>query len=924
MQAPPSSGGFSSAPVAPVVTSSHGRRRESDVSWLKATSGSASAGGDPAKSGERSPRHAGYGNGNSNGAQSDGSGTADEDIRAAHGKPPVPASEAGKQSNSSPKDGDEDVGLSEDDEPLARSRTQQRPRHLQQQKSSSSSLGGAGEATSSVGAPLPTLSGTAALLQLRERHRNSPTPNSTNQKSSSSSISGARGGDAYATPATATSGSSNGSNGTDRAPTVATPNQSVLPPPASANVNPNKPLLSSFGGSRSHSRERGEPNPLLPQDDDMGEEDEEDEEDDDDVDDDSGSPPPPNDRDVRIMFHGREVFADDLIGLRVAKTFAGHGRFLGQVVKFDDASSLYTVVYADGDAEDLTIDNTLQILIQDEIERADPSQLPPAVSLLFKKAEADASPASPDTGDFMTQPPPPVPKQPRRSSQQPEAGAPGNRRPQIQISDREAQFVIGLFENHALPSLVRQGWVVQTSSSGRGETRFVSSTGETFRSALDVVEFIASDNELLTACFPANVHSAILSLLPPEVVTAPAAFVDTSSNHGSTGSGGSGNGRKRTTSDSPKDEQFDGKRTRQMRDEEYRGAVPMRGAPARSGDAAGMIDSPYRADELERHDRGQEEANQIPPSRNDVQYRADELEPHARGREAADRIPAMSSERFDSGGEQPPRTAMGYRRAPGRHPLTEGTFPSRWPGDRSNPEAPGYRRRYADSSAWRERDASYVSDSPLGEAHPRNHVRANGRYPADRSLLRVNARGATEAGGAAMAAAEGTPSGYRYRDVRDSPGGQQSPMTDGFGYQQYPVRTRHGDPQSSRREMAAADYRMNEMASGRVPREVGSFMAPHSAHSANAAFSMMDVDRDSKPRSANGRMEPQPRSQSPRHTEAHQMYMQQQHRRSASGHSYHSQRSSEGHYAEPRNGASTEPHSGAVGGAGSAPSQQQD
>lgn len=38
-----------------------------------------------------------------------------------------------------------------------------------------------------------------------------------------------------------------------------------------------------------------------------------------------------DDRELRIMFHGREIYADDLIGLRVAKTFVGHGRFLGQV-----------------------------------------------------------------------------------------------------------------------------------------------------------------------------------------------------------------------------------------------------------------------------------------------------------------------------------------------------------------------------------------------------------------------------------------------------------------------------------------------------------------------------------------------------------------------------------------------------------------
>ncbi|POM62277.1 hypothetical protein PHPALM_28588 [Phytophthora palmivora] len=147
----------------------------------------------------------------------------------------------------------------------------------------------------------------------------------------------------------------------------------------------------------------------------------------DDNEDASAPPSPTEQRDIRIMFHGREIFAEDLIGLRVAKTFAGHGRFLGQVVKFDKRVSLYTVVYADGDAEDLTVDGTLQILIQDEIERADPAQPSPAISLLFKKSEEGSSPASPDTGDFMMPPP---------------AQRPVQRRTKIQVSEREAQFVI--------------------------------------------------------------------------------------------------------------------------------------------------------------------------------------------------------------------------------------------------------------------------------------------------------------------------------------------------------------------------------------------------------------------------------------------------------------------------------------------------
>lgn len=44
---------------------------------------------------------------------------------------------------------------------------------------------------------------------------------------------------------------------------------------------------------------------------------------------DGGSPP--EDNESRITVNGQEIYADDLIGLRVAKAFEGHGRFLGQV-----------------------------------------------------------------------------------------------------------------------------------------------------------------------------------------------------------------------------------------------------------------------------------------------------------------------------------------------------------------------------------------------------------------------------------------------------------------------------------------------------------------------------------------------------------------------------------------------------------------
>ncbi|KUF97755.1 hypothetical protein AM588_10011486 [Phytophthora nicotianae] len=342
---------------------------------------------------------------------------------------------------------------------------------------------------------LPSLSsGSAVLLQLRDRQRSS---------SNSPPTSLMRSGEASG--------------------------QSKPPPQSVTNVGG-----SSQNQLHSFRRVREEGNPLIP-DEDMDEDEVEDVEDEE-----PSAPPSP-------VINGR------------------------QVVRFDKKESLYTVVYADGDAEDLTVDGTLQILIQDEIERADPAQSPPSISLLLMKGEDGSSPASPDTGDFMMAPP----SAPHRTL--------------IQVSEREAQFVISLFENHALPALVRQGWRVQTNA-GRGETRFVSPSGEIFPTPLDVVGHIATDNELLTACFPANVHSAILSLLPRDATSA--GFNDTGSNHSSTGSAS----RKRTTSDSPSAEQFDGKRTRQARDDSFGGvAVPIRGR-MRGGPNTAL----YRPDDLDR------------------------------------------------------------------------------------------------------------------------------------------------------------------------------------------------------------------------------------------------------------------------------------------------------------------------------------
>uniref|UniRef100_K3W7F0 PTM/DIR17-like Tudor domain-containing protein n=1 Tax=Globisporangium ultimum (strain ATCC 200006 / CBS 805.95 / DAOM BR144) TaxID=431595 RepID=K3W7F0_GLOUD len=296
----------------------------------------------------------------------------------------------------------------------------------------------------------------------------------------------------------------------------------------------------------------------------------------------SADPSSPDDREVRIMFHGREIYADDLIGLRVAKTFVGHGRFLGQVVKFDEPTSLYTIVYADGDAEELNIDSTIQILIQDEIERADPS-LPPVSSTYAKEAyPMSNSPESTSTSapSGMPQAPPPqsslqqCPAPPPLAQHAPPP--PSSSRPLVQISEREAQFVVGLFENHALPALLRDGWHIQTSASGT-EQRFFAPPGNfpgaggVFPTALSVVELIASDGDLLSMCFPTNVHSAILSLFPES------SRVLRESSHP----------RKRASSGRGDADAYDGKRQRAVREDgghgstasQMRGVAPLNPRP---------------------------------------------------------------------------------------------------------------------------------------------------------------------------------------------------------------------------------------------------------------------------------------------------------------------------------------------------------
>ncbi|CAH0491032.1 unnamed protein product [Peronospora farinosa] len=619
---------------------------------------------------------------------------------------------------------------------------------------------------------LPSLSpGSSALLQLREQQRSNNS--SASSPSSSSSI-----------------------RRSISTVDASTQNQLSSQNEANANGASFPTPLTSFH------RRKEEGNPLIP-DEDMTDEK-------DDMADDVGdkdpptSPSPIDRRVVRIMFHEREIFAEDLIGLRVAKTFAGRGRFLGQVVKFDKRTALYTVVYADGDAENLTVDDTLQILIQDEIERADPSNLPPAVSLLFKTNKDGSSPPSPDTGDFMTRP---APRQCQSSTSQ--------RRARIQISEREAQFVISLFENHALPALVRQGWRLLTSSSGKDKTRFVSATGEIFQSELDVVEHIALDNELLILCFPANVHSAILSLLPGEAGVSSTAFTGTSSRHGSTKIVP----RKRTTSDSPSAGHFDSKRTRGTPDEAYgRVVVPMRAGVVRDSNIVH-----HRYNDM---DRCTEDANRMSAY-------------HRQGMGGRIR---MSGDRF-FGGEttnearvQAPPELREYRRTSGRDRTLENPFSSKWSRTESvldREEDARYCSRYVNTPGWRERDDVFAMDRDL-EVHCYNRFRTESRY-----THRLNSRISADADDGANGTANGTSTGF-YRDLTESKAcNQASPMANGFAYSQY----------SNLRAEVSTSNRTS--APPRVSRKTASFMSPTDNLGSTAAFSVVDFDRVSTKRPGN-------------------------------------------------------------------------
>jgi hypothetical protein len=467
------------------------------------------------------------------------------------------------------------------------------------------------------------------------------------------------------------------------------------------------------------------------------------------------------------------------------------------------------VVYADGDAEELSIENTIQILIQDEIERVDPS-LPPAANSLFFKREGmplagAESPSGTEASEMMAT------GASYHHRQRSQSGG-SEYRSVIRISDREAQFVIGLFENHALPILLQQGWRVQSNSSG-GEARYVapgvgdgfSGSGAVFRSALDVVEYIASDNELLTACFPTNVHSAILSLLPESNLRQSAESNATLSNSGI---------RKRGTGEMPVVDGFANKRHRQPRDEIYGGAGDTRRMMATTG-------SPLVQAAMSGHG-----------------YRPAELEFRARDREAALRqgIPA---ERFAGGdaarssapvpsARQAYYSSAEYRGGHSRHPSDVSASSSRWSGEppvAPVSDKPMYHRRYEESPRWRKREAParsgyYAPDVPTGEAVPRSYPRTERYYGGERANIRPGFRG-TRAD---------PPLDYRYQ-------GQEELPADVY-------RHRYADAPPHRFAEGRQIDSVVGPSVGRLPRDAAVAIAPGSRMRRDGpAISMMDVDR---------------------------------------------------------------------------------
>ncbi|KAG9415485.1 hypothetical protein AC1031_008929 [Aphanomyces cochlioides] len=186
---------------------------------------------------------------------------------------------------------------------------------------------------------------------------------------------------------------------------------------------------------------------------------------------------------------------ESFVGQRIAKTFAGHGRFVGQVVKYNAQTELFTVVYADGDTEELTRENTMNLLIEDKrIQQNKPRET-------IRRPQTTT-----DHPGFNTAP-----------SQQQSLVA--SAQTPLPVSEREMEILNTLFEKHAWPVLSENGW----KSEVRGSSYYFypSWSGKNtrepdyFNSVLSTMKYIAMHGDLLRMCFPVEVHATIFSILEP-------------------------------------------------------------------------------------------------------------------------------------------------------------------------------------------------------------------------------------------------------------------------------------------------------------------------------------------------------------------------------------------------------------------------
>lgn len=276
---------FSSQPVAPVVVNSHARRPSSDASpssWPAKSSGTGGVNVDAA-----SPPEADDDNNNNNSSSSSGA-AATRTMQQQHSRR---SSAAAPPSPYSSSDGSETSEEERNPRPKSSASAGKETGGGVQQAQTRQSSGGSAASQS-----LPSISG-AALLQLRSSGGGSA---QSLERMNSIQPAEKRGDEQYEGDASSGANAANSGRFYHRSRSRSRERPEVN---VSGRWSNN---TESVGGDKdvmmtSRSEDRSSF---------------------------SGSS---DDRELRIMFHGREIYADDLIGLRVAKTFVGHGRFLGQV-----------------------------------------------------------------------------------------------------------------------------------------------------------------------------------------------------------------------------------------------------------------------------------------------------------------------------------------------------------------------------------------------------------------------------------------------------------------------------------------------------------------------------------------------------------------------------------------------------------------